>query len=138
MGIYYQMIKKVPYIIRYTDGTTQNGTNVIAGVNSYSAFNNLLEYLRYEYLGGGAPLYKNMVSYQNLVKNNYLDVPYDVREVIENLLGETSVTTTEQKENYIKYVKDYLSQNYTYNMFPGKVPENEDFVKYFLTESKEG
>ena len=83
-------------------------------------------------------MYKNMVSYQNLVKNNYLDVPYDVREVIENLLGETSVTTTEQKENYIKYVKDYLSQNYTYNMFPGKVPENEDFVKYFLTESKEG
>ena len=65
-------------------------------------------------------------------------MPYDVREVIENLLGETSVTTTEQKENYIKYVKDYLSQNYTYNMFPGKVPENEDFVKYFLTESKEG
>ena len=138
VGSYYQMIKKVPYILRYTDGTTQNGTNVIAGVNSYSAFNNLLEYLRYEYLGGGAPLYKNMVSYQNLVKNNYLDVPYDVREVIENLLGETSVTTTEQKENYIKYVKDYLSQNYTYNMFPGKVPENEDFVKYFLTESKEG
>lgn len=58
VGSYYQMIKKVPYILRYTDGTTQNGTNVIAGVNSYSAFNNLLEYLRYEYLGGGAPLYK--------------------------------------------------------------------------------
>ena len=55
VGSYYQMIKKVPYILRYTDGTTQNGTNVIAGVNSYSAFNNLLEYLRYEYLGGGAP-----------------------------------------------------------------------------------
>lgn len=65
-------------------------------------------------------MYKNMVSYQNLVKNNYLDVPYDVREVIENLLGETSVTTTEQKENYIKYVKDYLSQNYTYNMISGE------------------
>lgn len=42
VGSYYQMIKKVPYILRYTDGTTQNGTNVIAGVNSYSAFNNLL------------------------------------------------------------------------------------------------
>ena len=45
---------------------------------------------------------------------------YDVREVIENLLGETSVTTTEQKENYIKYVKDYLSQNYTLQYVSGE------------------
>ncbi len=138
VGSYYQTIRKVPYILRYTDGTTQNGTNVIADVNNYSVFNNLLGYLRYEHLGGGSSLYGSITSYQNLVKNNYLNVPYDVREVIENLLGQTNITTTEQKENYIKYVKDYLSQNYTYNMLPGKVPENEDFVKYFLTESKEG
>lgn len=85
-------------------------------------------------------MYKNMVSYQNLVKNNYLDVPYDVREVIENLLGETSdYNERNKKENYIKYVKDYHFHKTILTIcFQGKVPENEDFVKYFLTESKEG
>ena len=46
--------------------------------------------------------------------------------------------TVEGAITAIKRIKNYLSANYTYTLAPGKVPENEDFVQYFLTESKQG
>jgi transglutaminase-like putative cysteine protease len=38
----------------------------------------------------------------------------------------------------IEYVKNYLHQNTQYSLTPGKLPEGEDFVEYFVYQNKVG
>lgn len=40
--------------------------------------------------------------------------------------------------NVVNTVITYLHDNYTYSYRPGKVPEGEDFVNYFLEDNKKG
>ncbi len=37
-----------------------------------------------------------------------------------------------------EYIQSYLSQNATYTLSPGNLPEGKDFLTYFLTESHQG
>lgn len=37
-----------------------------------------------------------------------------------------------------EYIQSYLSQNATYTLSPGSLPEGKDFLTYFLTESHQG
>lgn len=68
----------------------------------------------------------------------YTKVDDSTKNLIRTLLGNMQVKTFEEKLYYIQYVKDYLRDNYTYTKAPGAVPEGNDFVKYFLMDSKEG
>jgi Transglutaminase-like enzymes, putative cysteine proteases len=38
----------------------------------------------------------------------------------------------------IQYVQNYLQKNTSYSLKPGKLPDGEDFVEYFLYQSKKG
>jgi hypothetical protein len=48
------------------------------------------------------------------------------------------ITKTGSVTEKIEYVKNYLSQNTDYSLTPGKVPEGEDFVEYFVYQNKVG
>lgn len=73
-------------------------------------------------------------SYEAFAKQNYLQVPEGFEELKEQC-EEQKLTDTEK---IIEYVTTYLVSNCTYNLKVSKLPEDKDFVKYFLYESKEG
>lgn len=77
-------------------------------------------------------------SYDNFVKQSYLDVPAEDRMVVEDLFGKIELSDMTDKIDYINYVVSYLRKNYKYTMKPGKVPEGRSVVDYFLKDNKKG
>lgn len=77
-------------------------------------------------------------SYDNFVKQSYLDVPAEDRMVVEDLFGKIELSDMTDKIDYINYVVGYLRKNYKYTMKPGKVPEGRSVVDYFLKDNKKG
>lgn len=71
---------------------------------------------------------------QSIIHN--LDVPDELKAYIETIKEDIgySIDTGEQ----IRMIRDYLSDNYTYNMSPGTTPRNADFVQHFLEKQKRG
>lgn len=137
---YYALVRKFPYNIQYVDGTKESGNYVDTDITDYSRFKNAAAQLTTSLSSN----YKwkdysmNEEELREQIYEKYLEVPDDTKKIINGIMGNVTVSTQEQKEYYIKYVKDYLAKNYTYSLMPGSVPEGEDFVEYFLLESKEG
>lgn len=75
-------------------------------------------------------------SYGAYVSSCYLEVPEGFEEL------EQQCREQELKEGDVEevsaYIKAFLSDGYTFCMDVPKLPEGEDFVKYFLYESKTG
>ena len=91
-----------------------------------------LEDLIYEYY-----FCRLALLYTDFIYNNYTFVPDSVPNRVHQLAHEI----TENEENNfdkVKAIETYLSQYYYYTLSPGDVPEDRDFVDYFLFDSKEG
>lgn len=71
------------------------------------------------------------------IYNEYLQLPNELPKRVLDLAFEI---TSSVNNNYdkAKAIESYLSQNYKYTLMPGSVPEDRDFVDYFLFDSKEG
>ncbi len=69
---------------------------------------------------------------------SYLQISAPQKELIFEAAGERSTATLELELDCIEYVKDFLQNNYAYTLSPGKIPDGQDFFKYFLSESKQG
>lgn len=67
----------------------------------------------------------------------YLKLPQGIPGRVKKLVEEL---TWDKNTNYdkAKAIADYLRKNHTYTLKPGKVPEDNDFIDYFLFEKKEG
>ena len=84
-------------------------------------------------------------AYRAFAKNAYLDIPDDVRKAFQKLYGTPAKLTTEQAKIQVLY---HLDDTVAYadgtkdaddsNAAGIAVPADEDFVEYFLTESREG
>ncbi len=91
-------------------------------------------------------------DYRNFVYDTYLSIPkgltrFDNEFSNINIEFEGNSYHAERFKNetekigiqpYINYVVNYLNTNCTYNTAPGKAPTDQDFVEYFLFDSKEG
>lgn len=67
----------------------------------------------------------------------YLKLPQGIPGRVKKLVEEL---TWDKSSNYdkAKAIADYLRKNHIYTLKPGKVPEDKDFIDYFLFEKKEG
>lgn len=74
-------------------------------------------------------------SYDNFVKENYLQVP---REIFGRRLEEYQAMDLEDVEEIKTFIQETLAENYTFNMDVEPLPEGRDFVQWFLDEKKEG
>ncbi|MDO5518894.1 MAG: transglutaminase-like domain-containing protein [bacterium] len=68
---------------------------------------------------------------------------YSSRDIDTQKLLSASFTYDERTKqdkifDAIIYVKDYLAQNTSYTLSPGKTPSGEDYVEYFLFKNKKG
>ncbi|WP_160686941.1 transglutaminase domain-containing protein [Clostridium sp. C2-6-12] len=67
----------------------------------------------------------------------YLQLPKELPERVSKLAGEIT-SSADNDYDRAKAIEAYLSKNYVYTLEPGDVPENRDFVDYFLFDSKQG
>ncbi|MBP5460567.1 MAG: transglutaminase domain-containing protein [Lachnospiraceae bacterium] len=73
--------------------------------------------------------------YQDLVYSYYLDIPISRRWDLGDLVP---FKENESVFDSILRVQKFLSHDYAYTTRPGKLPEGEDFIEYFLFTNKKG
>ncbi|MDF2908900.1 MAG: hypothetical protein K0R34_4221 [Herbinix sp.] len=100
-------------------------------LNNPTFYENLLEKL------------KDYAEYEKLYRE-YVHRAYTIlpEEGLINIKRDFAPNTVETKTGSItekiEYVKSYLHQNTQYSLTPGKLPEGEDFVEYFVYQNKVG
>ena len=72
------------------------------------------------------------------VDDIYLDVPDKNKEVIKGICDEIGLNDSMTEGEIVDKVKSFFESNYPYTLKPGRTPEDEDFVNYFLTYNKKG
>ncbi len=93
------------------------------------------EYIR-EVLGD--EFYANNLLYSDYVYDNYMEVNTPIADELITQWGRYPVDTADERYNVAYAIRNYLQNTCTYTTSPGKVPDDEDFVEYFLKETKEG
>lgn len=100
------------------------------------------EYIEHNYIGsegneGSRDYVISLEAKSKDIYNEYLQLPNELPKRVFDLAFEI---TSSVNNNYdkAKAIESYLSQNYKYTLMPGSVPEDRDFVDYFLFDSKEG
>lgn len=76
--------------------------------------------------------------YKKFVYKHYLTVPEKIRASINGIFPLSQATTLKEKYQKVEDIRHFFSSHYTYTTHPGKTPEGNDFINYFLTEQKEG
>lgn len=79
-------------------------------------------------------------SYGAYARANYLEVPdgfEKLQKLCEKQIKDKKIKKGDT-EAVEEYIKEYLAKSTTFTMDAPALPEGEDFVKYFLYESKEG
>lgn len=76
--------------------------------------------------------------YREIVKDVYTRLPNSVNsEIIENM-ERYNITTNDDIFSLITNLQEYYRDNCEYTLSPGKVPEDEDVVEYFLYKTRKG
>ena len=93
------------------------------------------EYIYYV-MGNGK--YNNNMLYTDYVYDNYLEVNTPVEDELKEMWGDFPSQTASERYETAYAIRNYLHNNCTYTTSPGKVPDDDNFVEYFLYETKEG
>jgi hypothetical protein len=80
--------------------------------------------------------YQTLSERAQLIKENDMALPEELPERVKRLAIDITADYN-SKYDKLKAIEDYLLK-YKYTLNPKQVPEGEDFVDYFLFESKEG
>lgn len=143
-GKYSKMVYQYMQSIEYTGNLKDKKTLDCFLVNSscYQKFKDISDNNVFFDVKNGPYTQSEYSRYEQTVRSKayktYTKVDSGTKNLIRMLLGNMEVHTFEEKLYYIQYVKDYLRDNYTYTKSPGAVPEGNDFIKFFLMDSKEG
>ncbi|MFT4146665.1 MAG: transglutaminase-like domain-containing protein [Mobilitalea sp.] len=86
----------------------------------------------------GYGIYEDM--YRDFVYQAYTVLPEQGLDMLKNEFSPQWMANPSNSEKMEKiiYIKDYLDQNTSYSLAPGKLPKGKDFVEYFLYENKIG
>lgn len=76
-------------------------------------------------------------EYIDFVVDNYLQVPDSARELFDDIMPYNQFSNLRTAEK-IEFIKSYLRENTEYTLTPGRTPDDQDFVEYFLLENKKG
>lgn len=76
--------------------------------------------------------------YEEYVYENYLEVNTTMEDELRDEWSSYSIVTGADRFELARAIQKYLSDNYTYTTSPGKLPDGEDFVEYFLNDTKQG
>lgn len=74
-------------------------------------------------------------TYEESIKTKYLNYPKDILPRLTQLCSENPLTDLNEITTFILYT---LSKNTTYTTTPGKAPNNQDIIEYFLFDNGKG
>lgn len=116
-----------PYFTRFKeyDRYTKNKSALFVG----SGLNDENSYTFYPNLNFRSEI-KDMDSYI------YREVPEQNQEAIDEFLDDAGISSGDT--DAVQKVVDYLKTEYSYSYNPGRAPDGEDFINYFLSENKKG
>lgn len=78
-----------------------------------------------------------LIEISNNAYVKYLQLPKELPQRVSKLSSEIT-SAADNDYDRVKAIESYLSKNYKYTLEPGNIPENRDFVDYFLFDSKQG
>lgn len=86
---------------------------------------------------GNVSLLRGEINNVEIINRKYTQLPATISKRVWQLAEKI---TQNKNNNYdkAKAIENYLSQNYSYTLKPGKPPKKQDFVEYFLFDKKEG
>lgn len=76
------------------------------------------------------------VALEDMKSYLYTDVPEKNRSSVDRFLAAAGVKGTD--EDAVERVVAYLKEECSYSYSPGRVPDGQDFINYFLDENKKG
>ena len=77
-------------------------------------------------------------TYRSFVYDSYLDVDADTAELMQKMFWDDYESESDGIYSAICQIRNVLKENVEYTENPEVIPEDEDPVQYFLTESKSG
>lgn len=80
---------------------------------------------------------ERLAEISNNVYGKYLQLPEELPQRVSKLAREITSSANNDYDR-AKAIESYLSKNYRYTLEPGNIPQNHDFVDYFLFDSKQG
>lgn len=116
-----------PYFTKFDDYDVymKNKNPLFVG----SGLNETKQLTFYPNLGHKAEI-KDMESYI------YKDVPEKNQAAVDHFIKEAGISA--EDPDVVDQVISYLKTEYSYSYSPGRVPDGEDFVNYFLEENRKG
>ena len=112
---------------RYIDSDADTQTLVSELYNSGSIDRNDFNYLNM------------LIDYDKFVNENYTQLPENTKSFLQKFIKDKNINTSSMDNTIIGVMNLLVGSNeYKYTLSPGKTPDGEDFVEYFLTKNKKG
>lgn len=82
--------------------------------------------------------YLNMlIDYDKFVNENYTQLPENTKSFLQKFIKDKNINTSSMDNTIIDVMSLLVGSNeYKYTLSPGKTPDGEDFVEYFLSKNK--
>lgn len=128
-----------PYYTLFDDYTIYNNHNLLASTQGV-AYGQDVEYTFYPKFRWDDSVLTDKpgdIDTSNVDKI-FLDVPEKNREVIRNICDEIGLNDNMSEMEIVDAVTMFFEDNYPYTLRPGRTPDKEDFVNYFLTKNRKG
>lgn len=93
------------------------------------------ETLAYSYFPASLQKTNDRVE-RNLLPQMYEEVPENCRDAVRAVCKKENFSGTNQQ--IMNQIQQYFQDNYSYTLRPGKTPDGEDFISYFLDKKKKG
>ena len=88
-----------------------------------------------------AAFFRQVEAYNGFVYEHYTQLPPELDAFLTQFLQEQGMTVSDFDDPILTmetYLRRLYSRGYTYTLSPSPTPAGEDFVTWFLTESREG
>lgn len=80
-----------------------------------------------------------LIDYDKFVNENYTQLPENTKSFLQKFIKDKNINTSSMDNTIIDVMSLLVGSNeYKYTLSPGKTPDGEDFVEYFLSKIKKG
>lgn len=132
--------KKYTYDVYTADAGEFHSNIPISYFLSY--WNNVLEQNRTDNLGLSEAAFYKLASvekeYAAFARKAYTQVPSELADVLKQYAPQAVEYDYEPTMEFVQSIQQMFLQDFTYTLEPGKVPDGEDGVVYFLQDSRKG
>ena len=128
-----------PYYTEFEDYTIYNNHNLLASTQGlpYGKSVDYFYYPKVVWEDGLGDVKPSEID-KSEINTDYLDVPEKNSKVIKEICDEIGLNEDMTENEIVDAVGQFFEDNYPYTLRPGRTPNKEDFINYFLKKNKKG